>query len=147
MPSPTRSADEIWPWPWGSECPFNWNDFEGHWMRNDGVAIEHFKFKVIEEDIDGTRYLEVTHVGQENRLLGHGTAYAPRGGKIARGPLYVSGEGEKSDRYWVIIRFYKKAPAKSCRPENEVLAVTLRKNLYDEEGEQSFTIEKVPPAE
>lgn len=145
-PSPDHQTkkDDIWPWPWGTECPFNWTDIEGRWELVGESLKNYFEFEVLSVTEEGSRYFEIRRYDENGVLFSIGNGYSNPGEKIVRAAMYQYKEGkERGEVYWVIVRWYKKDKETSCRSKSQVTAITIRPQLDREDNQSHYVIHKV----
>ena len=125
--SPCDKGDNF-PWPWGSECPFPWQEIEGAYEvadgPKDGRYLGHFVvFDEIQEDRQGLKFMRVTQYDSRGFMVGEGTGFSQKDKRVVRGILTPVQEGP---RYTVLVRSYAKRQGASCRrPEDLVTAITF----------------------
>jgi hypothetical protein len=132
---------EIWPWPWGAECPFHWDGFEGDWKLSGKDSPYYFRFYYITKPKNGVRYLKVEQYNSQGFLLAEGTGQALAQDKIIRAAMFDVG-GDRLEGTWVFIRVYPEAGSTVCG-EREVTAITLKNRQPEGVVQAHYLIEKV----
>ena len=138
------------PWPWGSECPFPWDEIEGMWKatspdqmgRQFAPSLGYYQFEVVSVWVSGTRVVEVTKYSPEGEIIGKGRGYAPEGQRILRAVILTS-EGLNLPNHRVIVRSYNESATASCS-SSLVTVLTARPMSDDRTQETHFILTKVP---
>jgi len=134
---------DVWPWPWGTECPFPWENIEGAWQVKDSVYLTYFVFKVIYEDEkDGSRHYEIFRYNRDRELIAFGRGIAPKGKRIIRAAMHTVGLNTAGS-YWAIVRAYVKQNENSCSMDSIVTAITIRPIKGSPEMDVHYRVEKV----
>lgn len=141
-----RGNGEPLPWPWGTECPFPWNNIEGLWKaqtpekRNTPSVESYYEFRIINKWNSGTRVFEVKKYSETGILLGEGKGYAPQGQKIVRA-IVLGVDGMDIPNHRVIVRAYREVSASACG-ENLVTVLTARPMSDNEDEEIHYILLK-----
>lgn len=119
------SSQGSWPWPWGSECPFPWEDISGSWMISE--LGEEIQFEVLSSTHQGERFLKITHLDRNGGTLAVGYGYGPAARKVITASMAYNVNGI-TYHYWLLIRAYshKDQFASSCQATQRVTAITFR---------------------
>jgi len=134
-------ADDIIPWPWGTECPFPWSNIEGDWsVKTDGNLLKHkFHFDIKGTWENGTRILNVIWYDASGTLMAKGEGLSSRGERIVRAA--IGGATGDGNSYWAIVRAYHPKGKKSCSRTKLVTVITLR-SFYEQEPDIHLELEK-----
>ncbi|MCB0420283.1 MAG: hypothetical protein KDD61_04770 [Bdellovibrionales bacterium] len=133
--------DDIWPWPWGSECPFPWNDIEGLWRIKNKQNAGYFRFELTKTDHSEGFLVRIDHIDMDGNVTASGSGFASYSQKIVRAALHSTvAEGKKS--YWVIVRAYEMDKNVGCSGSVQTV-VTLRPVYSDKSWELNYEIEQV----
>lgn len=119
------SADDLLPWPWGSECPFPWTRIEGEWVGRSQDYTERFALTVTRELENGSKVLEVKRYDSYDNLIARGEGIAPRSQRIVRAGMVGVGE-YSGESYWALIRTYSETQRRTCSKSKQVMVITLR---------------------
>jgi hypothetical protein len=134
---------DVFPWPWGSECPFPWREIEGTWMvkgeDNSFFNGNSLTFDVKKED-DGVKVLEIAQFDREANLRARGNGFSEKDKRVVKGIMTSEQTGKN---YTVMVRSYSKK-SKSCRSTDLVSAITFcplrgKKCLQD----SNYVLEKI----
>jgi hypothetical protein len=140
----TKGGD-LFPWPWGTECPFPWKEIEGTYTVHSVVKglpfnghIVTFRTQKSDEDV---RYLTVTQSDRRGYIYATGKAYSQKDQRIVKGVLKTEADGSE---YVVMVRSYTTKKEASCRNSDTVTAITFcplrgRKCMTD----SNYVLEKV----
>lgn len=131
--------DDVWPWPWGTECPFNWEDFDGKWAPEENKNLQSYVFELLSEG-NGYRYFNIKRYNEAGEMIARGTGYSAPHQKIVRAALWE----ENGNGYWAIVRSYSKDQQKGCHESKSVTALTIRP--FDRkalEADKHFVIQRV----
>ncbi|MCB0342893.1 MAG: hypothetical protein H6626_12570 [Pseudobdellovibrionaceae bacterium] len=135
--------EDTLPWPWGTECPFPWQDIEGMWKMRSNVEGSYFEFTVISELEDGSRVFEVTHYNEDFEIIAAGRGLAPSGKRIVRAAMHSPEEYKgRPYSYWAIVRSYERTNDYGCGGDL-VTAVTFRPVEQAEGVDHHYILEKV----
>ncbi len=122
------AGDDLFPWPWGTECPFPWQNISGTYVvRSAGqltapYARHYLDFKVRKNTDEGLEFLTIRQFNRNGALVADGRVYSSREQRIVKGILRpVNGDAE----YVVIVRTYMRENNTSCEPKDLVTAVTF----------------------
>ena len=141
-------GDDLFPWPWGSECPFPWRDINGTWKvigpkgayYNGHILI----FDVQTEDEKSVKFLEIDQYSSTGAFYAGGHGYSEKNKRIVKGILKTD-VGNKN--YVVMVRSYSK-DQKTCRGSDLVTAVTFcpvrGKRCMDD---SNYILERFEPAD
>lgn len=113
-----------WPFTWGKECPFPWDDIEGTWKVVGSKTGPNNGDKLVftaEEDVANGELLFVEHYNSKGALIGRGTGYADTTNKVTKSVM----TGQKiEDRYKLLVRSYSALKSNICS-NRQVMAVTF----------------------
>jgi hypothetical protein len=120
-------GDDVFPWPWGSECPFPWAEIEGTYkirgMGGRGPYSGHYvSFEAIESKVQNVKLLSIMQYDRRGQLYSKGQVYSSRDQRIVKGILRNI---KNNDEYTVIVRSYVKDRTSTCRDSALVTAVTF----------------------
>lgn len=142
---PSGGGDHL-PWPWGTECPFPWNNIEGVWKaqkpnkRNSTTVEGYYEFNIVSEWENGTHVFEVKKYSEDGGLIGEGRGYAPKDQKIVRA-IVLSPEKMDLPNHRVIVRAYKEVATSACG-KNLVTVLTARPMSNSKEEEIHYVLLK-----
>lgn len=138
-------GDDLFPWPWGTECPFPWQEISGSYQvqsKDRGIYSWHFlSFEVNDSKREDLKFLKITQYDHRGIIQAEGRGYSKKDQRVVRGVLTpVDGSSD----YAVIVRSYVKDTKKLCRGDNLVTAATFcplrgRKCLED----SNYVLEKI----
>jgi hypothetical protein len=121
-----QAKDDLFPWPWGTECPFPWQEIEGSYLVHGpkgGPYNRHVvSFEVIEQQQSGKKHLLVKQFDRRGYMVASGKAYSQKDQRIVRGILKSEETGRN---YVVMVRTYAKGDNKSCRSADLATAITF----------------------
>ncbi|MCB0351597.1 MAG: hypothetical protein KDD38_10465 [Bdellovibrionales bacterium] len=119
-------GDDLFPWPWGTECPFPWSDISGLYKvqsKEGGQFSRHYLvFDVSDSSREDLKFLTIRQYDRNGVLYAGGRGYSQKDQRVVRGVL--SPENGDPD-YAVIVRSYVKDTGAVCRGENLVTAATF----------------------
>lgn len=129
----TPTGDDLFPWPWGTECPFPWHEIEGRYrvlaQKGQPYAGHLMTFRVINDTGLEAPYLMVTQYDRSSRIFATGRGRAqPEDTRIVRAAMSPT---RQHDRYSVVVRVYDGVKAHSiggssmCMQRDLVPAVTF----------------------
>jgi hypothetical protein len=123
---PDGGGDDLFPWPWGSECPFPWQEIKGRYMVKSlgrGVLSGHMlEISVVQKDGSDLEFLEIQEFDRAGNLYAKGEGYAQPNERVVKGIL----NNERTERSsLVMIRTYVKDQKSECSARNLVTAVTF----------------------
>ena len=113
-----------WPFTWGKECPFPWDDIEGDWTVVGSKAGPNTGHKLVftaEENVADGKLLFVEHYDLQGQLLARGTGYADTTNKVTKSIMSGVQAGEK---YRLLVRSYSALKSNVCS-RRQVMAVTF----------------------
>jgi len=113
------------PWPWGTECPFPWENIEGNWQVSNDETGDTFSFQILKVDKVGRRTFEIKRYDVDNVLIAQGKGVATKRRKILRAFLSSIHEPKKKN-YWALIRAYNEVEGFSCDANHMAVVITLR---------------------
>ena len=127
------TGDDLFPWPWGTECPFPWSKIEGLYQvkagKNSSYKGHVIELTVSSEEGDGSRELEIVQYDSSGDLHAEGVGYADEDGLIVKG--YMDRERDEKG-YKVFVRTYISNTTKqvtnrvkNCRDRKTVTAITF----------------------
>ncbi|MCB0411139.1 MAG: hypothetical protein KDD22_01350 [Bdellovibrionales bacterium] len=141
-------ADDVLPWPWGTECPFPWANFSGEWRVSQvdglGMLADSFEFNVLGTSGEGDRnyYFEIKRWNREGELVARGRGFALEKTRIIRAALISQEADGSSNSYWAIVRGYQSKKSSYCR--NDItMVLTLRPIEGSDQKDSHYVIEKV----
>jgi hypothetical protein len=117
--------DDLFPWPWGSECPFPWQKIQGTYvvkaLKTGAHAGHILKVSAQEKkDQSGIQFLSIEEYGREG-FYASGQGYAQENERIVKGIL----KEENNDKsYTVMVRSYAKEQHGNCN-SGLVTAITF----------------------
>ena len=118
-----------WPFDWGSECPFPWNQIEGAWKVQGTLKSPHsgdiLEF-TLDEDVSSGHLLIVEHFDKEGQIVGRGTGYSDKTNRVTK--AIMTGLNKKEgQRYRLLVRSYAalKATTGCFSKAQKVMAVTF----------------------
>lgn len=120
-------GDDLFPWPWGTECPFPWQDIDGEYMvrsANSGPYTGHMlSIKMLKKDGSNVEFLTISEYNRQGEHIAYGRGYAQQNDRIVKG-LITSDDGGRT--YTVMIRTYVKGGKAACGSNpNLVTAITF----------------------
>ncbi len=120
------AGDDLFPWPWGTECPFPWKEIEGGYyvraMQSGPYSGHLMYFEVKKSSNSSVKYLNVTQYNRNGFVFARGKASSEKGEKILKGVMRT----EDSDRDFVImVRSYEGSKAAACDENHVVTAITF----------------------
>lgn len=120
-------AGDLVPWPWGTECPFPWNQVDGSWEVKGRFGARYdrhrLEFESAEDVAAGVKLLYINHYNQRNKLVGQGVGYSNKENKIIKAVMTdVTGV---TSGYQIIVRSYAEVKGQSCRNGKLSVAVTF----------------------
>lgn len=123
-------GDDLFPWPWGTECPFPWRDIGGEYVvlgaNGAGSYNGHFiNFELVSKDVDDIQFLKIQQYTRKGVKFAEGKVYSSKDQRIVRGILRTVKTGKELT---IIVRSYVKDAQKSCKStevKNLVTAVTF----------------------
>jgi len=119
------SADDLLPWPWGSECPFPWTRIEGDWIARSEDGGERFSLNVKRELDNGARVLEVRRYDALDNLIARGEGVSAKSQRVVRAAMVGVG-AYSGESYWALIRTYSETQKRTCSKNKQVTVITLR---------------------
>ena len=72
----TILKDDVFPWPWADQCPFPWDKIEGRWRAVVTGRPVYFDFDVINRYETGERFLFVSQLDRDKKLVARGASIA-----------------------------------------------------------------------
>jgi len=120
-------GDDLFPWPWGTECPFPWEEIKGLYrvkaMASGPYNGHYMEFNVKRDDShDGLAFLEISQFDRNGKIYAHGAGYSQKDERIVRGVLKEDATGRE---YAVMVRTYRKNENASCSTGGLVTAITF----------------------
>ncbi len=119
-------GDDLFPWPWGSECPFPWKEINGRYRvqaKGSGIYSRHYLvFEVSEGFSEGIKFIKIWQFDSEGALYAEGRGYSKNDQRVVRGLL---AEVETGKEYSVIVRSYERDSKNTCLNGDLVTAVTF----------------------
>lgn len=128
---PGPKGDDLFPWPWGTECPFPWQEINGTYVVHSAEPTPyrgHFMvFRVLKNKSANSNHLRVGHYDRRGWMLAEGYGYSENDQRIVRAvlkPVSARAGGES----FVMVRSYLKDQsvglAAGCKGE-QVTAITF----------------------
>jgi hypothetical protein len=139
-------GDDLFPWPWGSECPFPWQEIQGRYVvraqKAGGTYNGHFlDITVSDKEDSNLEFLSITEYDRNGVVYASGQGYAQATDRVVKGLLV----NEASNReFTVMIRTYVREKSSVCSGANLVTAVTfcpLRGKKC--QGETNYLLERM----
>ncbi|OFZ15471.1 MAG: hypothetical protein A2Z20_12325 [Bdellovibrionales bacterium RBG_16_40_8] len=119
-------GDDLFPWPWGTECPFPWKEIEGQYtIQSDSPEIfsgNNLVFDVVKQGRDDLKFLKITQFDSRGILYASGDGYSQKDQRIVKGILRVENSNYE---YYIIVRSYVKDKRNNCDSGQLVTAVTF----------------------
>lgn len=106
-------GDDLFPWPWGTECPFPWREIGGGYVIHGvGPYNGHFiDFELASAAADDMQFLKIKQYDKWGTIFAEGKVYSSREQRIVRGILRtVKSQKDMA----IIVRSYVKDTQKSC---------------------------------
>lgn len=139
-------GDDVFPWPWGTECPFPWAEIEGAYkvrgFAGRGQYTGYFiHFERTQAANQNFEVLQIKQFGRRGQLIAKGQVYSSRDQRIVKGILRSVTDNHE---FVVIVRSYMKDRQATCQPADLVTAITFcplrgRRCLAD----SNYTLEKL----
>lgn len=133
--------DDIWPWPWGTECPFPWNDIEGLWRIKDKPDAGYFRFALTKTSHSEGFLVKVEHLDANGDVTAVGSGFTSYSQKIVRAAMHSKIPG-RTTSYWVIVRAYEMDKNVGCAGSVQTV-VTLRPIKSGKSWDLNYEIEQV----
>lgn len=118
-------GDDLFPWPWGTECPFPWKEIEGgYYVRSipSGPYNGHLMYFEVKKNSNASiRYLNVTQYNRNGFVFARGKARAEKDQKIVTGVMRTEESGRE---YIIMVRTYENSKTAACRANDMVTAIT-----------------------
>lgn len=138
-------GDDLFPWPWGTECPFPWAEISGSYILKSqtpsAYAGHYLIFEVNHEARDGLKFLNISQYDKFGRLFASGRGYSQKDQRIVKGILKSKASGRE---YVAMVRSYVKEKKLSCtQGQNLVTAVTFCPLRSKKCLESSYALEKL----
>lgn len=144
--------DDHLPWPWGTECPFPWDNIIGVWktskpqVQNDETPLPvtpyFYEFKVNGETSTGSKIVEIIKYNDLGEIVGNGRGYSHPEQKIVRAVI-LAAPGVEMANHRVIVRAYRQNSTLSCGSEL-VTVLTTRSMSGQRSTDIHFVLKKVP---
>lgn len=152
----TFGDDDVLPWPWGTECPFPWDDIEGVWkaskpaassegekFKGPGILLNtYYEFEVTNMSTYETKLVQITKFNEKGQVIGTGRGYSHPHQKIVRAVI-VAAQGVNMANHRVIVRAYKQNTTLSCGSEL-VTVLTTRSMTNKTSSDRHYVLKKVP---
>jgi hypothetical protein len=122
------AGDDLFPWPWGTECPFPWKDIDGLYIVDTNVDERPYDghyivFNVETEEDDGRiKYLDIRQYNRRGEQYARGRGYSQKDQRIVKGVLKTDASGRE---YTVMVRSYVSNKRLSCKKGDLVTAITF----------------------
>lgn len=116
-----------WPFTWGQECPFPWNQVEGEWRVDGSLRAPYSGHRLlftVDQDVTGGQLLYVDHYDAKGDQVGEGTAFADKANRITRASMTSLDKTERQ-KYRLLVRSYSTLKSNRCLKSSRVLAVTF----------------------
>jgi hypothetical protein len=138
-------GDDLFPWPWGSECVFPWANIEGSYVVkavSPGLFDGHYiVLEVTGKNESLQNSLIITQFDSWGRLYARGRGFNQKNARLVDGALTPINHGPK---YVVIIRSYPEVVSTSCTKRNQITAISFCPSLEPKCMETSnYILEKL----
>ncbi len=127
-PKPTKDG-EIFPWPWGLECPFPWSEIPGYWQLESKTHQGYFEFIVSGKTASGGYILEVTEYSLDGEAKASGWSYSEGTERHIQVAMQSMDDRSNSAPFWAIVRTFADGGKKSqaCNKASRmVIVLTIR---------------------
>jgi hypothetical protein len=118
-------GDDLFPWPWGTECPFPWKEIEGGYYVRAAKTAQYsghlMYFEVKKSNNASMRYLNVTQYNRNGFIYARGKASAEKDQRIVKGVMRTEETGRE---FVVMVRTYENSKTSACRANDMVTAIT-----------------------
>jgi len=113
-PNSFGGDDDLFPWPWGTECPFPWQDIKGTYLVRSAKPAPHsghFLKVSVDQKNDSIEFLNITEYDENGQLYAKGKGYAQQNERIVKGLLYQAASGTS---FTVMVRSYAENKSPQC---------------------------------
>ncbi len=126
LAGPGGDGDDLFPWPWGSECPFPWQEIRGQYVvrsQKPGPYSGHYlTISVSQKDSSDIEFLDIKEFDRNGALYASGQGFAQVNDRIVKGLLTNEDSGRT---FTVMVRTYVKDKHSACTGKNLVTAITF----------------------